>query len=115
MPTFTPPTVDDLPALLPTTRGPARDLWKWHGGHARGRTVLKEGGAYSTVDAFAETQARLTAADFVYLGGHVYEVSAAEAAALTAAGYTVSSVPAPGAALYPAVDLYPSSSLYPAA
>lgn len=52
----------------------------------RGRTVLKAtNGTYSTVDV--PTVDQMAAAAAVYQGGHVYTVSTAEAAALTAAGY----------------------------
>ena len=65
---------------------------------SRGRSVLKTGGTYRTVDN--PTDAQLAACDTVlwpdgtirpeyYLGGHVTEVTAAQAAALTAAGYVV--------------------------
>lgn len=61
---------------------------------ARGRSVLKEAGVYSTVDT-PDTN-RIAAAEEVYLGGHVYAVTDAEAADLVAAGYTVYTE-APGA------------------
>lgn len=54
---------------------------------ARGRTVLRIDGAYATYDDPAESL--IDSATEVYLGGHVYTVDAATAAALTAAGYTV--------------------------
>ena len=51
----------------------------------RGVSLLKESGIYrQTSEPLAE---EITAAEFTYLGGHVYEISAAEALALTAAGY----------------------------
>lgn len=53
--------------------------------HRRGVSVRKVGGAY--VEAREPYLDDLLAADVVYLGGHFYEVSDAEAAALTAAGY----------------------------
>jgi hypothetical protein len=62
-------------------------LFSHFGGQARGRTVLREGGVYSTVDS--PSADRVAAASEVYMGGHAYEVTAAQAAALTAAGYTV--------------------------
>lgn len=51
-----------------------------------GATVLKSGGFYTT-RWDAPSQADINSADIVYLGGHSYIVSQAEAAALTAAGY----------------------------
>lgn len=50
-----------------------------------GRTVLKTGSTYTTVQYPSDAQVR--AANAVYMGGHVYTISAAEAADLTAAGY----------------------------
>ena len=51
-----------------------------------GATVLKTAGFY-TINWGAPSQTDINAADVVYLGGHTYSVSQAEAAALTAAGY----------------------------
>jgi len=89
MPIFEPTYVLDNPPILPDTRGVQRDLFKWANNRPRGRTVLKELGVYSLVDAASITQARFDAADVVYLGGHIYTVTQAEADALTAAGYAV--------------------------
>lgn len=51
----------------------------------RGVSLLKELGIYRQIsDPSAE---EITAADVVYLGGHVYEITPEEAAALVAAGY----------------------------
>lgn len=47
-------------------------------------------GSYRTVDY--PTQDEIAASAAVYLGGHIYEVSADEASALTNAGYTVEEV-----------------------
>ena len=52
-----------------------------------GRTVLKNGTAYKTVDE--PTDEDVAAATIAYVGGHVYTVTTAEGDALTAAGYTV--------------------------
>lgn len=71
---------------------------RFYGARARGQTVVKKDGAYTTYDL--PEQATLDAADLirwpsgelkpaVYLGGHEYEVTAAEATDLTNAGYTV--------------------------
>ncbi len=51
----------------------------------RGVSLLKENGVYRQVENPSPEEA--AAADIAYLGGHSYEVSSAEAAALTAAGY----------------------------
>jgi hypothetical protein len=85
VPTFEPPVVYDVPTVLPTTRGPARDLFRWYaGGRARGLTVLKEDGEYVVVST--PTSDRCDAAEEVYLGGHIYPITEAQATALTAAG-----------------------------
>jgi hypothetical protein len=56
-----------------------------------GSSVLKAGdGSYQTVSY--PTQDQIAASAAVYLGGHIYEVSDEEAAALVAAGYTVEAV-----------------------
>lgn len=85
---FYPPTVDDVPnTSLQEGKPPSNALLKHYARKTRGRNVVKESGAYTTVDTV--TQARLDAADLYYLGGHRYVVTAAERAALVAAGYTV--------------------------
>ena len=95
MPVFQPPTVNDLPTILPETRGVQYRLWRYYGGNPRGRSVVRIGAVYTTVDTPTTTQ--LEAAgnregiDF-FLGGHVYTVSAAVAAALIADGYTVGDI-----------------------
>ncbi len=50
-------------------------------------TVLKNGSSYTTVEQ--PTAEQVDAADIAYTGGREHIVSDAEAAALTAAGYTV--------------------------
>lgn len=85
---FEPPTVNDVPTVLPDTRGRARDLMKWYKPRARGRTVIKVNGAYETVDA-ASVPDLVNTADVVYLGGHIYTIDQDAAAELVAAGYTV--------------------------
>jgi hypothetical protein len=52
----------------------------------RGQTVLKNpDNSYTTVAYPSQDQ--IAAAQIAYVGGHVYTVSTAEAAALTAAGF----------------------------
>ena len=51
----------------------------------RGVSLLKESGIYRQVDGPSAEE--IAAADVAYLGGHVYEIDAAEVAALTAGGY----------------------------
>lgn len=88
MPTFEPPIAYTVPRVLPDTRGVAYELMKNYSALPCGRTVLKIDGTYATYDSpDANTVA---SASEVYLGGHIYEVSAAVASALNAAGYTTS-------------------------
>lgn len=108
MPVFEPPAVDDLPAVLPSTRGPARHLFR-HYSWSRGRSVLRVGGVYQTVDT--PTSEQIAVASEVYLGGHIYTVDDATAAALDAAGYGVTEA----TGLFPATDLYPDTDLFPVA
>lgn len=82
MPYFTPPTVQRVPE---SARGDR--LWCRYSIPV-GLTVLKSAsGGYSTVEHPSTEQ--IDAAAITYLGGHVYEISAEEAASLTAAGYEV--------------------------
>lgn len=89
---FTPPTVDDVPRVLPDTRGPALLLMRHYSELPRGRSVVKVGATYTTMDI--PTTDQMTAAGVEgtdwFLGGHTYVVTDAVAAALFAAGYTVS-------------------------
>jgi len=99
MPFFAPPVVYDVPTSypagtearqpFPVDRSTNRSFAHYNRtvGRARGRSVLKSGGVYRTVDTPDTNQ--VAAATEYYAGGHVYEVSTAVAAALTAAGYTV--------------------------
>lgn len=82
MPYFTPPVVR-RPAE--STRG---DRLFGRLNIPVGLTVLKSAtGGYETVEDYTDEQ--IDAAAIAYIGGHVYPVSADEAAALTAAGYEV--------------------------
>jgi hypothetical protein len=91
MPSFSPPTVDDSGPVSfdrnDLTLNPLGfRLFRHFKSRARGRTVLKSvAGVYTTVDT--PTQDEIDAAAICYLGGHIYPISAAEATALTAAGY----------------------------
>jgi hypothetical protein len=92
MPTFTPPTIDDVPRILPDTRGPAYRLMRHYSNLARGRSVVWDGTHYHTVDI--PTTDQLVAAGVEgthwFLGGHgPYTVTTAVGNALTADGYTV--------------------------
>lgn len=99
--------------MLPSTRGRIRRYAEWRPNQPRGRTVLKQGDVIDTVrypadtlfpdeDVFPQgdvvdnytyvltdspTVDQVNAAAIAYLGGHIYEVTDEEAAALEAAGY----------------------------
>lgn len=91
--TFIPPTEDGTPPIVqppdPQYRNRmGQNLMRHYKSRALGRTVLKnQDGTYTS--KLTPTQDECAAAAAVYLGGHSYQVSAEEAAALTAAGYTV--------------------------
>lgn len=82
---FEPPVAYDVPRVLPDTRRVPFLLMRHYSELPRGRTVLKIGGTYETVDN--PEQDLLDSATEVYLGGHVYIVTDAVADALTVAGY----------------------------
>lgn len=73
---FTPPSADRPVGVDP--------LWsRFH--FQVGQAVLKKDGFYTASEVVTDED--FAAADVAYLGGHIYLVSDAEAAALTAAGY----------------------------
>lgn len=86
MPEFQPPSADTLPAVLPETRGPAYALFR-HYDWSSGKSVLKIDGTYITTEY--PTAAQLAVATETYIGGHIYTVTDAVAAELTAAGFSV--------------------------
>lgn len=111
MPTFQPPTIDDVPPVTgerhPWPTGPAEyRLFSHYKNRARGRTlILKTDGTVAgpfdwptqlvynenTPASSFVTQGLAeipnSAIARVFTGGHIHYVSAAEAALLTAAGY----------------------------
>ncbi len=82
---FSPPTVNDNPAVPPGTTGLKRALFKFYGPFPRGRSVVRVAGVYSTVDY--PDQTLIASASEVYLGGHIYTLTATQVSDLTAAGY----------------------------
>lgn len=92
MATFQPPRVNDLPTILPETRGVQYRLWRHYGANPAGASVVKVSGVYTTIRVPTSTQ--LDAAggregtDF-FLGGHVYTVTQTVGEALNAGGYSV--------------------------
>lgn len=95
-PVFQPPTVNDLPTILPTTSGIQYRSWRHYGGNPAGVSVVKISGVYTTVRTPTSTQlddaGGREGIDF-FLGGHVYTVTDAVSDALIAAGYTTGSDP----------------------
>jgi hypothetical protein len=92
MPVFVPPTVADIPRVLPDTRGPARLLMRHYSNTVRGRSVVKIGATYTTVDIPTTDQLVAAGAEGTgyFLGGHAYTVTDAVATALAADGYSTS-------------------------
>lgn len=79
MPFFVPPTYE----LKPVHAGPLLSRYRWTYGYS----VIKRGASYENVVSPSVDQFYDPAIDFIYQGGHKYEVSDAEAALLQAAGY----------------------------
>jgi hypothetical protein len=88
MATFTPPTVDDVPAVL-DRKDPAYNLFRHYAPRARGINVYICTDGTVTEDDSIVTDTTKTVAK-TFHGGHTHtNVSAAHAALLTGAGYTV--------------------------
>lgn len=90
---FEPPIVHDVPRILPETTGVPFLLMRHYSELPRGRSVVKVSGSYQTVDN--PEQSLLDAATEVYLGGHIYTVTADVAEELIDAGFTVTPAPTP--------------------
>ena len=81
MPTFTPPTVNDVPAVYVGDRD--QDPWRFFADGPRGVNVWKLlDGTYTQVEPQNYTNVAI-----LYHGGHAHPITAGEAALLTAAGY----------------------------
>lgn len=82
MPIFQPPTDDDVTWTDPFRGGPANALFRFLRPNPRGRNVyLQTDGSYTENEPDYEDIVK------VYRGGHLNEITDAEAASLTAAGY----------------------------
>lgn len=82
---FSPPSFATGETIAPGMDEAARRLFGHFAAHRRGYTVRKVDGSYvQSTETYSDDQ---NSADVLYLGGHVYEVSDDEAAALTSAGY----------------------------
>lgn len=91
---FEPPTVYDVPpdvsdweAMQQGVIEALRQFQRRALRLPRGRSVLKIGGIYTTLDV--PTQTQIDASTEYYAGGHIYFVTATVAQALTDAGYLV--------------------------
>lgn len=84
MPTFTPPTSNDVGLVAPATQqDPATRLGRHLAPIPRGRNVyLLTNGTFTEEQPVDDATVAKT-----YHGGHVHDITEAEAAALTAAGY----------------------------
>lgn len=88
MATFQPPTANDLPAVLPDTKGVQYRLFRFYGKNPRGKSVVRVAGHWVTMDyPLSETYVQGKDGVDFFLGGHIYTVTSAQAAALTADGY----------------------------
>lgn len=82
---FSPPSFATGENVAPGMDEVSRRLFGHFAAHRRGYTVRKVGDTYiQGTEVYSDDQ---NSADVLYLGGHTYEVSDDEAAALTAAGY----------------------------
>lgn len=88
---FEPPTVEDVPRILPDTRGPQYLLMRHYSNLPRGRSVLKVAGHYVLVDTPSTDQLVAAGREGYewFLGGHIYVIDDAVGTALEADGYTV--------------------------
>ena len=92
MATFTTPTVNDVPRVLPDSHGPGMLLMRHYSNLPRGRSVVLVAGHYQTVDVPTTDQLTAAGAEGTgwFLGAHgPYTVTTAVGNALTADGYTV--------------------------
>lgn len=81
---FTPPTAPAVPPTVKTNH-PAHSLLRHYRPWSAGLNVWIVGGVVTAVEPDLST----VTPDKTFHGGHVHEVTASEAALLTAAGYTV--------------------------
>lgn len=82
---FTPPTEPEIPLYDPDDRRKVNALLRHYKPLEKGVTVLKSGGAWARAPYPSINQLR--DADKALLGGHVHEITDAEATELTAAGF----------------------------
>lgn len=83
-PTFTPPVRFDVPTTVAAPH-PGNALFRFYGPRRSGVNVwLLDDGTFTEDERYAAVAVK------TYHGGHLHTVTASEAAALVAAGYTVS-------------------------
>jgi hypothetical protein len=92
--TFTPPIDNRVPPILPDTQGLAFLLFRHYASEPRGRNVFIINGTPGTGAGGTVTESDPLGTDYinrVFYGGHgpYTDVTAIEAALLTAAGYVV--------------------------
>jgi len=83
VPTFVPPTSNEVTSVLPETDGIALFLFRFYAPQARGKNVFKLNDGTYVEDDPAEFDTIVK----TYHGGHIHEITAQEASDLTAAGY----------------------------
>lgn len=98
MATFTPPTGDFVPSVLPETKGVQRRLFRYYGPWPQGRSVVMVSGHYTIVDnPYADLLTPGGEGITWFLGGHVYTVADDIANLLALDGFVVGGyTPPPG-------------------
>lgn len=88
MPTFNPPTANDLPGITPETKGIQYRLFRYYGNNPRGKSVVMVAGHWTTMD-YPSSEDFVQGTDGInfFLGGHIYTITAGQAATLTADGF----------------------------
>lgn len=85
--TFTPPIAYDVPSIVSRSWRTQKSLFKYYGAYPRGRSVVKVGGHYVTMDyPLQDLLVGVEGRDY-FLGGHVYVVTKSVSQALIADGY----------------------------
>jgi hypothetical protein len=103
---FSPPTAPTVPMAVRPNH-PGFGLFRHYRNLDAGINVFVVAGVVTT----AEPDYEFTTPDRVYLGGHIYVVTQAESAVLTAAGYTV--VNGPDAVVQPGLPGFDDGSFDP--
>lgn len=86
---FIPPAAPLVPMTSPARPNPADTLFRHYRPMDAGINIWIVGGVVTTTEPDYE----FVTPDATFLGSHIHEVTASEAALLTAAGYTVTETP----------------------